>query len=64
MKKIIIDSGKKYPPVIISEEKDMFYNKALCEEFEQNYPFNFPDEDNSCSKIIKKVKINRMENKL
>ena len=35
----------------------MFYNKAVSEDFEKNYPFNFPDEDNN-SKIIKKVKIN------
>ena len=54
MKKLIIDSEKQYP-LVYNEEKDMFYNKALYEDFKKNYPFNFPDEDNKSSvKTFKK----------
>lgn len=61
--RIIIDNNssehrKNHPPATIPDRPSMFYDKTLCEEFKERFPFNFPknieQEDECVKKQIKK----------
>lgn len=59
--RIIIDNNsskyrKNHPPANIPDRPSMFYDKTLCEEFKERFPFNFPEEqkNNNGKKLIKK----------
>ena len=59
--RIIIDNNSskhriKHPPASIPDRPSMFYDKTLCEEFKERFPFNFPEEqkNNNGKKLIKK----------
>ena len=46
-------------PARIPDRLSMFYDKTLCEEFEEQFPFNFPNEIeqlNTCVKQLMKKK--------
>ena len=59
--RIIIDNNSSkyrnnHPPANIPDRPSMFYDKTLCEEFKERFPFNFQKKkkNNNGKKLIKK----------